>query len=103
MRVILQTKVGGSTPAFRPLVLEDPLVCMGDCLPEHGLLLLEAIHGKQTWFLTFDEVRASWRFIDPLQHHLDQDTTPLSLYSAGSNGPETADAWAAKDGVRWVQ
>ncbi len=102
MRIHLQTKVGGTTPTFRPLILEDPLVCMGDCLPEHGLLLLEAIHGKQTWFLTFDEVRTAWRLIDPLQHHLEQPSTPLYTYPAGSNGPEEANKWAANDGVKWV-
>lgn len=102
MRLYLQTKIGGTTPTFRPLVLEDPLVCIGDCLPEHGLLLLEAIHGKQTWFLTFDEVRAAWRIIDPLQRHLEKNKTPLYLYPAGSNGPEEVMAWAAKDGVKLV-
>ena len=66
MKLYLQTKVGGTEPEFRPLIMEDPLVCFGDCLPEHALLLLEAIHGKQQWFLTFDEVRAAWRLIDPL-------------------------------------
>ncbi len=102
MRLHLQTKIGGTTPAFRPLILEDPLVCMGDCLPEHGLLLLEAIHGKQTWFLTFDEIRTAWRLIDPLQTHLEKKPTPLYSYSAGTNGPEEVAAWAAKDGVQWV-
>ncbi|MSR87178.1 glucose-6-phosphate dehydrogenase [Candidatus Peribacteria bacterium] len=102
MRVHLQTKVGGTTPSFRPLILEDPLVCTGDCLPEHGLLLLEAIHGKQNWFLTFDEVRTAWRLIDPLQSHLEQESTPLYFYPAGGNGPEEAVGWAAKDGVTWV-
>jgi len=102
MRIYLQTKIGGTTPAFRSLLLEDPLVCIGDCLPEHGLLLLEAIHGKQTWFLTFDEVRTSWRLIDPIQHHLERETTPLFTYPAGSTGPEEADVWLGKDGVKWM-
>ena len=102
MRIYLQTKIGGTTPAFRSLLLEDPLVCIGDCLPEHGLLLLEAIHGKQTWFLTFDEVRTSWRLIDPIQHHLEKETTPLFTYPAGSTGPEEADMWLGKDGVKWM-
>jgi glucose-6-phosphate 1-dehydrogenase len=103
MRVHLQTKVGGTTPSFRPLILEDPLVCTGDCLPEHGLLLLEAIHGKQTWFLGFDEIRTSWRLIDPLQHHLDQSSITLHPYPAGSAGPEAVVEWVAKDGVTWSQ
>lgn len=101
MRICLQTKIGGITPAFRPLILEDPLVCMGDCLPEHGLLLLEAIHGRKHWFLQFEEVRTAWRLIDPLQTHLDQPDTPLYRYMAGSNGPEEADAWIGRDSNAW--
>lgn len=101
MKLYLQTKVGGVEPAFRPLIMDDPLVCFGDCLPEHALLLLEAIHGKQQWFLTFDEVRAAWRLIDPLQTHVENPTTPLALYPAGSKGPKEADAWMEKQGVGW--
>lgn len=101
MRIHLQTKIGGTDPAFRPLLLEDPLVCVGDCLPEHSLLLLEAVHGKTQWYLTFEEVRAAWRLIDPLQSHLDGASTALSLYSAGGNGPDEARAWIARDGVEW--
>jgi len=101
MRLHLQTKLGGSTPQFRPLIMEDPLVCMGDCLPEHGLLLLEAIHGNHQWFLRFNEVRAAWILLDPLQEHLDGKKTPLHLYPAGSGGPKEADAWMKKDGRTW--
>lgn len=101
MRLHLQTKVGGTEPEFRPLVMEDPLVCFGDCLPEHGILLLEAIHGKQQWFLSFEEVHASWRLIDPLQAHISSPATPLHLYSAGSNGPKESDEWMKREGTEW--
>lgn len=101
MRLHLQTKIGGTEPSFRPLVMEDPLVCFGDCLPEHGLLLLEAIHGKQQWFLSFEEVQAAWRLVDPLQAHLDNTETPLHLYSAGSNGPKESDEWMKREGAEW--
>jgi glucose-6-phosphate 1-dehydrogenase len=102
MRLHLQTKLGGTEPRFRPLVLADPLVCVGDCLPEHGLLILEAIQGKQQWFLTMDEVRASWRLIDPLQVHLDRPDTPLYLYPAGEF-PEQAREWMRRDGREWEE
>ena len=102
MRLHLQTKLGGSEPKFRPLLLSDPLVCMGDCLPEHGLLLLEAIHGMRQWFLTFSEIQTAWRLIDPVQAHLDQSDTPLYPYSEGSEGPSEVDDWIAKDGASWV-
>lgn len=101
MRVHLQTKLGGTEPAFRPMLLEDPLVCVGDCLPEHSLLILEAIHGKDQWFLGFDEVQTSWRLLDPVQAHLDNDTTALHPYTAGSFGPNAADEWMSKDSLHW--
>jgi glucose-6-phosphate 1-dehydrogenase len=102
MRIHLHTKKGGSEPEFRPLVLEDPLVCVGDCMDEHGLLLLEAINGKQDWFLDFEESLTAWKIIDPLQTYLDREDTPLSLYPCGSNGPVDADAWIGKDGHEWI-
>ncbi|NLG06854.1 glucose-6-phosphate dehydrogenase [Candidatus Peribacteria bacterium] len=103
IRLELQTKMGGTEPCFRPLILSDPLVCMGDCLPEHGLLLLEAIHGKQQWFASFEEIQIAWRLIDPVQKHLERDETPLHTYPAGSNGPDALDAWIAQDGVAWME
>ena len=102
MRFELQTKLGGTEPIFRPLILEDPLVCIGDCLPEHGLLLLEAIHGKKQWYLTFEEVQVAWRLADPIQAYLDKEDTPLYTYSAGSKGPKEMDAWIAKDNISWM-
>ncbi len=102
LRLQLQTKLGGSEPAFRPLVLSDPLVCVGDCLPEHGLLLLEAINGVRRWFLTFEEVEASWALVDPLQAYLDRPDSPLSKYAPGTRCPAEADAWIADQGSRWL-
>jgi len=102
MRLHLQTKLGGTEPQFRPLILEDPLVCVGDCLPEHGLLILEAIHDKQQWFLSFPEVRAAWRLLDPIQAHLEHASTALHAYPAGSPGPAEDHAWLARDGTEWL-
>lgn len=101
LRMHLQTKMGGTEPLFRPLIMEDPLVCYGDCLPEHGLLLLEAIRGKKHWFLSFEEVHTTWQLIDPLQAHLDLPETPLYSYAAGSSGPTEADAWMGQHRTQW--
>lgn len=102
MKLYLQTKLGGSEPEFRPLVMEDPLVCMGDCLVEHSLLLLEAINGNRQWFLGPEEVRACWHLIDPLQVHLDNPTTPLYPYVAGSLGPKESEAFIERFGYKWL-
>lgn len=101
MKVYLQTKVGGTEPKFRPLVLSDPLEVIGDVLPEHGLLILEALHGKKQWFMTFEEVGAAWKLMDPLQAHLDKESTPLAIYPAGISNPREADEWIAKHGAQW--
>lgn len=102
MRMFLQTKLGGTEPAFRPLVMEDPLVCIGDCLPEHGLLLLEAITGKKHWFLSFDEIRTAWLLTDPLQAYLDTPSSPLYVYPSATAGPAEAHRWMEREGLRWL-
>jgi len=102
MRIHLQTKMGGSEPAFRPLLLEDPLVCVGDCLDEHGLLLLEAVNGKRDWFLDFEEALTAWKLIDPLQAYLGRPETPLNLYSCGAEGPRELVDWMRKEGYEWI-
>ena len=71
-------------------------------LPEHAVLLLEAIHGQEQWYMTFQEVEAAWRLLDPVQMHLDQKSTPLYFYKAGSDGPKEAIPWIEKDGANWV-
>ena len=101
MKLFLQTKVGGTEPAFRPLIMVDPLVCVGDCLPEHSLLLLEAAHGKKQWYLTFKEIQASWRLIDPLLKYLDDPKTDLYPYPAGAYGPNEADEWIERNRIHW--
>ena len=103
MRLHLQTRISGTEPSYRPLVLADPLVCVGDCLPEHGILLLEAIHGRQNWFLSFDEARTAWRLVDPLQVHLDAAPNTLHNYASGSRGPSVMDTWMTKDGIAWME
>jgi len=102
MKVYMQTKLGGTDPAFRPLILSDPLEVKGDVLPEHALLILEALHGKKQWFMTFKEVEAAWRLMDPLQAHLDQTSTPLVPYPAGVPSPREADEWIARHGAQWL-
>jgi glucose-6-phosphate 1-dehydrogenase len=49
----LLTKLGGKTFDFHDLTTGRPIYCSGDCLVEHGRLLLDAIAGRQDLFFGF--------------------------------------------------
>lgn len=54
---------------------------------EYARLLLDAIRGDQTLFISTDEIRAMWEFIDPVTDAWAQGLTPLHTYA-----PDTFDA-----------
>ena len=53
---------------------------------EYAKLLLDAIDGDQTLFVSTDEVAAMWRFIDPIFRAWHDDVVPLETYE-----PDSAD------------
>ncbi|MBS3973780.1 MAG: glucose-6-phosphate dehydrogenase [Actinobacteria bacterium] len=53
---------------------------------EYARLLLDAIRGDQTLFISTDEIRAMWEFIDPVTDAWTQGLTPLHTYA-----PDTFD------------
>jgi glucose-6-phosphate 1-dehydrogenase len=65
-------------------------------------LLLDCMLGDSTLFTRRDEVEAAWSIITSiLEGWQAQGVSHLSLYPAGSWGPEAADALLARDGKRW--
>ncbi len=100
----LLTKLGGKTFQFHELTTGRPIYCSGDCLSEHGRLLLDVIAGKPGLFLNFEEIFAAWRALDPIQESCElkrQKSKDLHLYEKGSLGPKAADKWIQKDGFKW--
>lgn len=55
-------------------------------------LLLEAILGDTTMFTRGDEAEAAWALISRIREAWDDGVVPLSLYPAGSWGPDAASA-----------
>lgn len=53
---------------------------------EYARLLLDAFRGDQTLFVSTDEVRAMWAFIDPVVRAWGEDAVPLDAYT-----PDTCD------------
>ncbi len=54
-----------------------------EAVAEHEKLLLDAIAGDQTLFVSTDEVRAMWRFIDPILDGWKKNIVPLAKYDPG--------------------
>lgn len=93
----LLTKLGGKTFDFHDLPTGRPIYCSGDCLSEHGVLLLDVIAGNRGLFLDFEEVFAAWKVLEPLQ----KKTIKIEDYSRGTLGPKSADTLLEKDGFEW--
>ena len=70
--------------------------------PAYETLLLDVMIGEATLFTRSDEVEAQWRVVDPLIRFWESNRPKeLESYPAGSTGPDSAVALAAKDGVAW--
>jgi glucose-6-phosphate 1-dehydrogenase len=63
-------------------------------------LLLETMLGDATLFARRDEIETAWAWLDPLLQKWAVEGEP-DPYSAGSWGPESADALIEKDGRKW--
>ena len=62
---------------------------------EYEKLLLDAILGDQTLFVSTNEVKAMWRFIDPIVHAWEENIIPLSLYQPDTDTIRTHSTIAA--------
>lgn len=70
-------------------------------LPDHAALILDAIRGDKTYFLSFPEIIETWRVTDAILALVQQHKLPLDIYADGSRGPGSQDTLAEKDGFRW--
>ena len=59
----------------------------GEAIGAYTKLLMDAISGDQTLFVSTREIAASWRFVDPIVRVWQKEVTPLIKYEIGSGGP----------------
>lgn len=59
----------------------------GSFLDAYEKLILDAIEGDQTLFVSTEEIMASWKFIDSIITAWQKDVVPLTAYAPGSIGP----------------
>ncbi len=60
----------------------------GEFLDAYAKLLLDAIEGNQTSFVSTEEITASWKFIDPIIRAWEENAVPLVSYKKGINPDE---------------
>lgn len=69
---------------------------------EYENLILAAIQGDQSHFITIKEVISTWTLLTPvLNHWLNSANVFLHPYAAGQWGPEAADRQIKSDKVEW--
>lgn len=64
-------------------------------------LILEALRGNNALFTRWDELLASWQYIDGLEKSIAEKDIPIHPYPAGSTGPSPALDLLASDGRWW--
>lgn len=66
-------------------------------------LVLEALRGNPTLFLSREEIEQAWTWIDSIQDAWAQTNIKPKPYPAGSWGPDAADELLARDGRTWEE
>ena len=66
-------------------------------------LILEAMHGNSTLFLSRDEIEQAWTWIDSIQDAWTHQNEAPKYYPAGSWGPVASVALLARDGRAWEE
>lgn len=61
--------------------------------------ILGVLRGEQSASVRFDEIDASWQFIDSVK----KKQFPLYQYEPGTNGPKEIAQFVQKNGIRWHQ
>ena len=66
-------------------------------------LIRDIILGDATLFMRADQVEAAWRLLQPILEVWEENPAPdFPNYSAGTWGPEAAEALIARDGRNWM-
>ena len=72
-------------------------------LGSHELLFLDAIHHERRFFLTPEEILASWRCIDRVREYIEESSITPEIYSNRSVGPkgqfDVLEEWYARDTI----
>ena len=92
----------GESGKYQEVTTTDSIACdIEGCLPDHANLILDAIKGDKTNFLSFAEILAAWRVTDAVLNTIQKFHLKVDRYPDGSRGPTSQDNITAKDGFSW--
>lgn len=92
----------GQTSRYQEIRTSDSLACSGDdCLPEHGMLLLDVIRKRRLHFLSFEEIIATWQIIDHIVSFVQKHSLKPEKYTDHSAGPKSQNRLTEIDGFKW--
>jgi glucose-6-phosphate 1-dehydrogenase len=101
LKIKLINRLGESAP-YESIDTQDSIACHGDhCLPEHALLLLEAMRKSRTYFLSFQEIIATWQITDNISNYIERKSLEPEVYKPGTKGPDSQDNLTKTDGFSW--
>jgi len=64
-------------------------------------LIADALRNDQTLFASWEEIEASWSFVDNITRFWDKETVSFPNYAPGTWGPPAADELLARYGHHW--
>ena len=100
----IEAKIPGAAIRLQPVAMNFSYGSALEELPftAYETLLLDCMVGDQTLFNRDDQVEEAWRVVSPiLKAWHDAPHQGLTIYEAGTWGPEAADTLVANDGHRW--
>ena len=103
---VINSKAVGNTYGLQTSHLEKIFdKSFGINSPEaYERLILDCMEGDMTNFTHWEEVAASWKFVDRIRQAWDNETSvQFPNYPAGSSGPQESFDLLAQDGRCWVQ
>lgn len=102
--LFINGKEVGANFALTPakLSFRHNAAALGNSPEAYEKLFFDVLNGDSTNFSHWEEVKASWTFIDQVVRIWQENQVPLHLYPAGSMGPEAAFDLLKEYGTEWL-
>ena len=99
-----QAKYPGPTMRLATVETRFSYAEFNEPTPEaYETLLLDVMRGDATLFMRCDQVECAWSVVMPILDYWAQQGASISIYPAGTWGPEAAHQLIARDGRLWVE